>query len=212
MNQLCLDDDRFTEGFQRLANAVHPSGAKLFVQLHHGGRESHSSFTNGKQIVAPSPVTCKAIGEEPRELTTSQVKELVQKFIQSAYRCKQAGVDGVELHGAHGYLINQFLSPNTNLRTDEYGGSFDNRIRFLEEIVVGIKQKCGADYPVIVRLSVDEFDEGGMDIALSKEISRYLEKIGVDGIHASSGNYNSMDTVIESPVFEQGWECILLKR
>lgn len=209
VNQLCIDDDQFIPGFQRLASAIHTSGTKLFAQLHHGGGESSSTLIDGKQIVAPSPVICKAIGEEPRELTTSEVKDLVQKFIQAAYRCKLAGIDGVELHGAHGYLINQFLSPNTNIRSDEYGGSFKNRIRFLEEIVVGIKQKCGNDYPVTVRLSVNEFDEGGMDIALSKEVSKYLEKIGVDGIHASSGNYNSMDTVIESPVFEQGWRVYL---
>lgn len=209
VNQLCLDHDRFTVGFQKLADAVHPWGTKLFVQLHHAGRESNSLLTDGKQLVAPSPVTCKAIGEEPRELATTEVKELVDKFIESAYRCKLAGVDGVEIHGAHGYLINQFLSPNTNLRNDEYGGSFENRMRFLEEIVTGIKQKCGEDYPVTVRLSVDEFDEGGLDVELSKKISKRLEKIGVDGLHASSGNYNSMETVIESPVLEQGWRVYL---
>ena len=93
---------------------------------------------------------------------------------------KRAGIDGVELHGAHGYLINQFLSPNTNLRTDEYGGNFENRMRFLKEIVLGIKKNCGEDFPVTVRLSVDEFEEGGTDIPLGKEISIYLEKIGVD--------------------------------
>lgn len=209
VNQLRIDKDSFVPGFYRLANAVHKYGTKIFVQLHHAGRESNSALTEGKQIIAPSPVTCKAIGEEPRELTTQEVKDLISKFIQSAYRCKLAGIDGVELHGAHGYLINQFLSPNTNLRTDEYGGSFDNRMRFLEEIVIGIKKQCGEDYPVTVRLSVDEFDEGGTDVSLSKKISRYLESIGVDGLHASAGNYNSMDKVIESPLFEQGWRVYL---
>ena len=115
----------------------------------------------------------------------------------------------LKFDAAHGYLINNFLSPNANLRTDEYGGSFENRFRFLEEIVVGIKEQCGADYPVIVRLSVDEFDEGGTDVALSKKIAKYLENLGVDGLHASAGNYNSMETVIESPVFEQGWRVYL---
>ena len=95
---------------------------------------------------------------------------------RGAVRCKLAGIDGIELHGAHGYLINQFLSPNTNVRNDEYGGSFENRVRFLEEIILGIKKQCGDDYPVTVRLSVDEFDEGGMDLSLSKKVARYLEE------------------------------------
>lgn len=208
-NQLRFDDDRFIPGFRRLADAVHTYGARIFVQLHHAGRESSSYLTGGKQIVAPSPVTCEAVGEEPRELSTSEVKEIIGKFVEGAARCQAAGIDGVELHGAHGYLINQFLSPNTNLRTDEYGGSFEKRMRFVEEIIQGIKQQCGADYPVTVRLSVDEFEEGGMDLTLSRKVSRYLEKIGVDGIHASSGNYNTMEKVIESPLFEEGWRVYL---
>jgi len=209
VNQLRIDKDQYITGFHRLANAIHKYGAKLFVQLHHAGRESNSMLTGGKQIVAPSPVPCEAIGEVPRELTTKEVKELINKFIMAAYRCKLAGVDGVELHGAHGYLINQFLSPYTNLRTDEFGGSFENRMRFLEEIVRGIKTICEDDFPVTVRLSVDEFDEHGIDVEESKKISSYLEKIGVDGLHASAGNYNSMDKVIESPLFEQGWRVYL---
>ncbi|SEN37913.1 2,4-dienoyl-CoA reductase [Mesobacillus persicus] len=209
LNQLRIDEDRFIPGIQRLANAVKKYGAKIFVQIHHAGRQSNSGLIGGKQIVAPSPVTCKAVGEEPRELTTVEVKELVNKFIMGAVRCKTAGVDGVEVHGAHGYLINQFLSPNSNRRNDEYGGSFENRMRFLKEIVLGIKEKCGQDFPVTVRLSVDEFEDGGIDIEQSKEMSRYLEEIGVDAIHASAGTYHSMDKIIESPMFEQGWRVYL---
>ncbi|MBB5174647.1 FAD-dependent oxidoreductase [Texcoconibacillus texcoconensis] len=209
VNQLRIDDDRFVSGFSRLAKAVHKHDGKIFVQLHHAGRESYSMLTGGKQIVAPSPITCEAVGEVPRELTTEEVKDLVNKFIIGAVRCKRAGIDGVELHGAHGYLINQFLSPHTNQRTDEYGGSFENRMRFLKDIVMGIKEQCGNDFPVMVRLSVDEFEEGGMDVSLSKKVSRYLEEIGVDALHASAGNYNSIDKVVESPLFEQGWRVYL---
>lgn len=209
-NQLRIDDDRFIPGIHRLATAVQKYGAKLFVQLQHSGRETTSMVLGGgRQIVAPSPVTCAAIGEKPRELTTLEVKETIHKFVMGALRCKRAGADGVELHGAHGYLINQFLSPHTNLRTDEYGGSFENRMRFVEEIVVGIKEKCGPDFPVSIRLSVDEFEEGGTTIELSQEIAVYLEKVGADAIHASCGNYNSMDKMIESMMFEQGWRVYL---
>jgi 2,4-dienoyl-CoA reductase-like NADH-dependent reductase (Old Yellow Enzyme family)/thioredoxin reductase len=208
-NQLRIDDDRFIPGFRRLADAIHTYGARVFVQLHHAGRETTSYLTGGKQIVAPSPVTCEAIGEEPRELTTAEVKGIIQQFVDGAARCQAAGIDGVELHGAHGYLINQFLSPNTNLRTDEYGGNFKKRMRFIEEIITGIKERCGREFPVTVRLSVSEFEEGGLDLALSREIASYLEKAGADGIHASSGNYNTMETVIESPLYEEGWRVYL---
>jgi 2,4-dienoyl-CoA reductase-like NADH-dependent reductase (Old Yellow Enzyme family)/thioredoxin reductase len=209
VRQLRLDDDRFIPGIQRIADAVHNYGAKVFVQIHHAGSQSSSALINGKQIVAPSMVASPVIGEEPRELTTAEVKELVTKFVQTAVRCKQAGIDGVEVHGAHGYLINQFLSPKTNLRTDKYGGSFANRMRFIEEIIVGIREKCGEDYPVTVRLSVDEFVEGGIDLELGKQICQYIEKLGIDGLHISCGTYESMDKIIESPLFEQGWRVYL---
>ncbi|RKQ30406.1 FAD-dependent oxidoreductase [Oceanobacillus halophilus] len=208
-NQLRIDDDALIPGIKRLSEAIHKHDAKLFVQLHHAGRESNSALLNGKQIVAPSPVTCAAIGEEPRELTTTEVKNIIQQFIQGAIRCKNAQADGVELHGAHGYLISQFLNPHTNLRKDEFGGSFENRMRFITEIIQGIKQACGDHFTVIVRLSVDEFDQEGLTVEESQEISRYLEKIGVNAIHASAGNYNSIDKVIESPLFEQGWRVYL---
>jgi 2,4-dienoyl-CoA reductase-like NADH-dependent reductase (Old Yellow Enzyme family)/thioredoxin reductase len=209
IRQLRLDDNRFIPGIHAVANAVHKYGAKVFVQIHHAGRQSNSLLINGKQSVAPSGIACAAVGETPRELTTAEVKELVNKFVQTAIRCKQAGIDGVEVHGAHGYLINQFLSPEANLRTDEYGGSFENRMRFIEEIIVGIREKCGKDYPVTVRLSVDEFIEGGINLELGKDICRYLEKLGVDGLHISCGTYDSMDKIIESPLFEQGWRVYL---
>ncbi|WHY78147.1 FAD-dependent oxidoreductase [Neobacillus sp. WH10] len=211
VRQLRLDDDRFIPGIHRLADAIHKYGSKVFIQIHHAGRQSNSSLIHGKQIVAPSNVACAAVGEAPRELTTIEVKELVNKFVQTAVRCKQAGIDGVEVHGAHGYLINQFLSPEANLRTDEYGGSFENRMRFIKEIIDGIREMCGEDYPVTVRLSVDEFIEGGIDLELGKDICRYLEKLGVDGLHISCGTYDSMDKIIESPLFEQGWRVYLAK-
>ena len=209
IRQLRFDEDRFIPGMQRLAAAVQKYGTKLFVQIHHAGRQSSSALINGKQIVAPSNIASAAVGEEPRELTTEEVKELVNKFVQTAVRCKQAGIDGVEIHGAHGYLINQFLSPQSNLRKDEYGGSFENRMRFIEEIIAGIREKCGQEYPVTVRLSADEFIDGGIDLQLGKQISRHLEKLGIDGLHISSGTYESMDKIIESPLFEQGWKVYL---
>lgn len=209
VRQLRLDDDRCIPGMFRLANTVKKYGSRVFVQIHHAGRQSSSALIDGKQIVAPSSIPSPAVGEVPRELTTEEVKELVEKFVQAAVRAKLSGFDGVEVHAAHGYLINQFLSPNANQRTDEYGGSFENRMRFLEEIILGIREKCGEDFPLIVRFNADDFVEGGMDLTLGKEIAQYLEKIGVDGLHVSSGTYDSQDKIIESPLFEQGWRVYL---
>jgi NADPH-dependent 2,4-dienoyl-CoA reductase/sulfur reductase-like enzyme len=120
-----------------------------------------------------------------------------------------AGMDGVELHGAHGYLINQFMSPKTNKRSDEYGGSFEARMRFAKEIVEGIRKQCGRDYPVIIRLSVDEFVDGGIGIAEGVRIAKYMEMTGVDAINVSCGTYDSIRTFIEPITFQQGWRVYL---
>ena len=144
-------------------------------------------------------------------MSNREVKKLIQDFIDAAERCKKAGVDAVELHGAHGYLIQQFLSPYTNHRTDEYGGSFENRMRFLEEIVTGIKQRCGKDYPLIVRLTVDEMYDRigkpgtGYDLETGKRIAKRLEQLGVDAINVSSACYDVYNCWLEPTTYEPGW-------
>ncbi|MBQ6588368.1 MAG: FAD-dependent oxidoreductase [Butyrivibrio sp.] len=150
-------------------------------------------------------------------MSKKEIKSLIKDFIDAAERCKKAGVDAVELHGAHGYLIQQFLSPYTNLRNDEYGGSFENRMRFLEEIVVGIKQRCGKDYPLIVRLTVDEMFARigkpgvGYDLETGKRIAKRLEELGVDAINVSSANYDVYNGWLEPTTYEPGWRKYLAK-
>lgn len=207
--QLRGDEDRFIPGLSRLSQAIKKYGARVFAQIHHAGNQSNSQVTGGKQIVAPSPVTNKAVGEKPRALTTEEVKDLVRRFVDTARRMQQAGMDGVELHGAHGYLICQFLSPHTNRRTDEYGGSFENRMRFLDEIVQGIKEKCGSGFPLIVRFSADEFIEGGIDLEEGKRIARHLQSIGVNSLDVSSGAYESMPKILEPVFYPEGWRTYL---
>ncbi|HOO75846.1 MAG TPA: NADPH dehydrogenase, partial [Tepiditoga sp.] len=136
----------------------------MFTQLHHPGRQAHSSLMPAGEIVAPSPIASKAIGEVPRELTKDEIKIMIKKFIKGAKISQLSGFDGVELHGAHGYLLCQFLSPETNKRTDEYGGNFENRMRMISEIIVGIKTVCGKNFPISVRIDGDEFTEGGIKI------------------------------------------------
>lgn len=150
-------------------------------------------------------------------MSRREIKRLVSDFIDAAERCQKAGVDAVELHGGHGYLIQQFLSPNTNLRTDEYGGSFENRLRFLSEIVTGIRVRCGRDYPLIVRLTVDEmYDRVGMPgkgygLEEGKRIARRLEELGVDAINVTSACYDTYNRWLEPSSYEPGWRAYLAK-
>ncbi len=145
------------------------------------------------------------------------VQKLRNDFIAAAVRCKKAGVDAVELHATHGYILQQFLSPNTNLRTDEYGGSFINRMRFITEIIEGIKTQCGKDYPLIVRLCADEMYDRigqpgkGYDLETGKQIAKKLEELGVDAIDVSSACYDTYNYWLEPTSFEPGWRAYLAK-
>ena len=150
-------------------------------------------------------------------MSRREIKKLIGDFIRAAERCKKAGVDAVELHAGHGYLIQQFLSPVTNLRTDEYGGSFENRLRFLSEIVTGIKERCGGDYPLIVRLTVDEMyarvgrPDEGYDLETGKKIAKRLEELGADAINVTSAGYDAYNCWLEPTSFEPGWRKYLAK-
>ncbi len=205
-NQLCAMDLKHIPRLERLANAVHRYDTKIFLQLHHPGRESHGNIIGGKQITAPSPIMSSAIGEMPRELSTEEVKGLVEKFVFGAYIAKSAGIDGVELHGAHGYLIGQFMSPLTNLRTDKYGGNFEGRMKFITEIILGIKKTCGKDFPISVRIDGDEFVPGGFTLEDAAMAAKYLENLGINAINVSAGTYESVNTIIEPISYPQGWK------
>ncbi len=210
-NQLCATDSKHIPRLVRLAEAVHAYDTKIFLQLHHPGNETMSKLLHGKQIVAPSPVMCKIIGEMPRELTTEEVTAMAQKFVKGAVIAKIAGMDGVEVHAAHGYLVNQFLSPHTNHRTDKYGGDFFNRMRFITEIIVGIRFACGPDFPVCVRIDGSEFIEDGLDEKECIHIARYLESLGIACLNVSCGTYESGATIIEPSCFAEGWKKHLAK-
>lgn len=182
-------DEMMTEHVE-LVKRVHSSGAKIALQVYHAGRQSHSSII-GERPVAPSAIQDPILPETPRELETAEVEELVEKFAQAVRRGKGAGYDAVELHGAHGYLINQFVSPFSNKRTDQYGGNFNNRMRFPLEIIKRAKELVGDDYPIIYRISAEELVEGGLTIEDTKTISIELEDAGIAAIHASGGVYKS---------------------
>lgn len=150
-----------------------------------------------------------------KQMSHRQVKKLINDFIKAAERCKKAGVDVVELHGGHGYIIQQFISPNTNRRTDEYGGSFENRMRFVTEIIDGIRDRCGEDYPIMVRMTADEmYDRIGLpgkgyDLEYGKRVAKRLEELGVNAIDVTSACYDAYNYWLEPTSFEPGWRKYL---
>ena len=141
----------------------------------------------------------------PHEMTIEEIKQTVTQFGDCARRAKEAGFDGVEIHGAHGYLIAEFMSPYSNKRTDCYGGALQNRIRFALEIIKDIRAKCGDDFIVGYRIYADEFVTGGRTIEDTKTIVPYLEAAGIDYVHVTAGVYRSFDTVIPSMYCRHAW-------
>jgi 2,4-dienoyl-CoA reductase-like NADH-dependent reductase (Old Yellow Enzyme family)/thioredoxin reductase len=196
--------DAQIESHRRLTGAVHARGGKIACQLYHAGRQTTSAVT-GNQPVAPSPVADPSVGEQPRELTTDEIVSLTKAFGDAAHRAKQAGFDAVEVHGAHGYLINQFMSPFSNKRTDSYGGSPENRARFALEVIGEIRAAVGASYPLIYRLSADELVTGGLTIEDTKVIARRIEAAGIDAVNVSVGVAATARYMIPPASMPHGW-------
>ena len=182
--QIRISDDSYIPGLAWLNRAMQDKGAKTCLQLSHAGWRT-SRMWGLVQTVGPTALTSRDLGEPTRALTTAEVKLVVKQFAQAARRAKQAGWDSVEVLGGHGYLLGTFLSPYTNWRQDEYGGDIKRRARFALEIITAIRQEVGKDYPIIFRISADEFVEGGLTIKETRLMSRWLEEAGVDCISAS---------------------------
>ena len=189
--QLCIDDDMFIAGFNDLCEAVHETDTKIALQLHHAGRETTLEITQGIQPVSASDVYCAATNTKPRPLTTSEVETVVEKYAQGAKRAKTAGFDAVEMHSAHGYLIQQFLSPATNKRTDRYGGDPNRRMQFVTEIIERTRELVGPHFPILLRLSAHEYIEDGLTLDDTKIIAKKLQDLGLNGLDVSAGTYDS---------------------
>jgi 2,4-dienoyl-CoA reductase-like NADH-dependent reductase (Old Yellow Enzyme family)/thioredoxin reductase len=184
-NLLEITDDKFIPGLSELVRAIHNHGAKVAIQLQHCGRLAKSKFT-GMQPVAPSSIPSKG-GEVPKELSIREIAQIVKYFADGAVRAKRAGFDGIEIHGAHGYLIDQFLSRSSNKRQDIYGGQVKNRARLLIEVIGTIKEAVGEDFPVWCRINGKEYGvELGTTLDEAKEIARLAQEAGADAIHISA--------------------------
>lgn len=200
-----LWDDCFIPSLKKMTDLVHRYDVKFGMQLLHGGRQTYHD-----NRVAPSPVPAEGIVKGiPRELTIVEIRETIESFGDSARRCQDSGFDFVEVHGAHGYLVTQFLAPNSNKRTDEYGGCLENRIRFLLEIVRNIKRKCGAQFPVGIRINGDDYIKNGWTIQDTKKIAPILELEGADYLHISAGIYGSFPPGITIPSMYAEQGCFL---
>lgn len=252
--QLSVTSDRCIPGLTRLADAVHAEGSKIFVQLHHPGRQTYQLVVtawklsdvigrhwNGWWTIffgltkfmdffdqqafhkiyfptvsasggIPNEGLCSPVKESQkvRALTKAEIHILEDEFAKGALRCKKAGIDGVQLHCSHGYFLQQFLSPYTNRRTDEYGGSLENRTRIVKEIIEKIHKLCGPDYPISARLTVDEyyrmfgFDQG-ITLDEGVKIAKLLESYGVQFLDLSCGTYETMNAWCEPTSFPLGW-------
>ncbi|WP_298845793.1 NAD(P)/FAD-dependent oxidoreductase [Clostridium sp.] len=210
-NQLSVMNLKQIPRLQTLARTVHKYNTKIFVQLQHPGRQNHAMMIDGRQIAGPSPIMSSAIGEMPREMTIEEIGGLVVKFVKGAVFAQMAGIDGVEIHGAHGYLVAQFMSPQSNHREDKYGGTFEKRMRFITEIIMGIRAKCGELFPISVRIDGNEFTKDGITLDEAIQEAVYLENLGVNAINVSAGTYESVTTIIEPISYPQGWKRNLAK-
>ncbi|HNQ65026.1 MAG TPA: FAD-dependent oxidoreductase [Smithella sp.] len=189
-NEIGVWNDDFIGALSRIPAALHRHGAKAALQLHHAGRETFEAVL-GKKPEAPSAIPSAVLGQPCEAMSLERIAEIVRAFAQAAGRARQAGFDSVELHGAHGYLLNQFLSPFSNNREDEYGGSEENRMRFILEVIAAARKAVGDDFPLWIRISADEMVRGGYDFSLMRRLAPRMVTAGVDAIHCSVGVYST---------------------
>jgi len=186
-------DDLFIEEHRTLVERVHKEGSKIALQIVLGGSQSHHPDAKTMNILGPSAIKNRVTGLTPREVSKEELKEITKKFADAAERAKLAGYDAVQIHSAHGYFLSQFLTPYYNRRTDEYGGSIQNRVRIIYEVVEAVKERVGRDFPIMIKLNFDDFmDEGeGLKEAEALEVFKKLDEIGLDIIEVSAVNESS---------------------
>ncbi len=179
-----VHDDRLIPGLRSLADVIHRHDCFVFAQINHGGSRIQGGCA---EVVGPSPVVNPATGLLARELKPSEIREIIDAFGQAARRVREAGLDGILIHGAHGYLASLFTSPFTNHRIDEWGGDASKRFRFLEEVYHAIRKSVGNDYPVTIKLGIKDDTEEGLSLGEGSEVAARLARLGIDAIEISAG-------------------------
>lgn len=190
---LGIYDDSFIPEYQKLTDIVHENGSKIALQIAYGGSQSYDEKATEREIWGPSAVENRVTGITPKKMTKEDIKTLVSSFGDAAVRAKEADFDAVQIHGAHGYLLSQFLTPYYNRREDEYGGSIENRARILCEVYNEVRDRVGEEYPILIKLNFDDFMDGGegLTFAEAKTVFKRLDQLGVDAFEVSAVNESS---------------------
>ena len=183
--QIGIYKDDFVEGYRQMTQEVHKRGARIAMQITHGGFFSNDKLT-GQRSLAPSQV--EGFGQsQSREMGVEEIQDLIEAYAQAAGRAKEAQFDGIQIHAAHGYMMSQFLSPVFNQRTDAYGGSIKNRVRTLLEVLQEVRVAVGPEYPVLVKMNCRDFLQGGLELEDSIQVALELQEAGIDAIELSGG-------------------------
>lgn len=207
--QLRIDHDNYLPRLFKLTETVHKHGACIGIQINHAGASAQSARTQ-MQPVSASDIPSKAGGEIPRPLEKEEILQIVKKYGQAAKRAQAAGFDTVEIHAGHSYLISQFLSPLTNHRTDEFGGSAENRARFARMVLEEVRAQVGPHFPIFVRISADEFLEGGNTLEDTLDYLQYFQE-EADVIDVSAGLNSSIQYQIDANYLPDGWRSYMAK-
>ena len=195
-------EDSFIEEYKELTDMAHKNNANIIMQLAYGGSQTGLTPPS-KVILGPSAIENMVSKVTPKEATKEDIKFLVKSFADAALRVKKSGFDGVQIHIAHGYLLNQFLCPHYNQRTDEYGGSIDNRGRIIFEIYEAVRKAVGNDYPVLIKINSEDFMEDGLTSEDSIYVSKKLANLGVDAIEISGGTFSDPDVINNNLFFSR---------
>jgi 2,4-dienoyl-CoA reductase-like NADH-dependent reductase (Old Yellow Enzyme family) len=207
-----LYDDRFIPGHKRLVDAVHDSNVKILAQLAYATSWGDKKASEGIEILGPSATTHNITGLKTREMTVDEIRAVEKSFADAATRAKNAGYDGVEIHGAHHFLLSQFLTPYFNRRTDEYGGSIENRARMLIETYEVVRKAVGNDYPIWIKINCEDFlDEGAISFEEFLYVCRELARRGVDAIEPSANWFNlaSKPDIDMAVVYRGFWDLVI---
>ncbi|HXW68990.1 MAG TPA: NADH:flavin oxidoreductase [Dissulfurispiraceae bacterium] len=205
--QLCIHNDFYIEKLKRLTDAVHKPGGSIIIQLVHGGRQSFPALLGGEQPLAPSVVFDPSTRITPRAMKDQEIWEMIESFGNAARRAVYAGFDGVQLHAAHGYLINEFLSPYTNRRDDYWGGDEERRFHFVEEICRAIRSEAGESYPLLIKMNADDCIEGGLAPEESVRIAKRLEDMGLCAFEVSGGMYEARNKTVRTEILNPEQEA-----